>query len=289
MKKTVPFTKQIHFKTMIAEITNIEVTHDLEVKENNTIEGDILVDGSYKIHEASQIEEDFHYNLPFTIEVDDKYDIENAEIGVSDFYFEIINEEDLKVNVDLEIRNVEEKKKKELDIEEDISNITDDISLDEEVIRSHIETIPIETEEKIESLEVPSVDEIEKNLDLDDINNTDTNCDGDNNIINSDVNNFNNIDSFSNLSIASTKDDSLPLENKENLSMNNQNNSYSNIFDTISTDETYVTYYVYIMRESDTIEGILDKYKITKEDLSSYNDIDSIKVGSKVIIPCHNE
>ena len=55
MKKTVPFTKQIHFKTMIAEITNIEVTHNLEVKENNNIEGDILVDGLYKIHEASQI------------------------------------------------------------------------------------------------------------------------------------------------------------------------------------------------------------------------------------------
>lgn len=284
MKKTVPFTKQIHFKTMIAEITNIEVTHNLEVKENNTIEGDILVDGSYKIHEASQIEEEFHYQLPFTIEVDDKYDIENAEIGVSDFYFEIINEEDLKVNVDLEIRNVEEKTK-ELEVEEDpisVSKITDDISLEEEVVRNDDEKIPVEVDEKIESLEVPSVDEIEK--DLEDINNTDTNCDGDNN-------DLPNMNFFSNKIMESKEESSPLLENKEKVNMNpNANsNSYSNIFDTISTDETYVTYYVYIVRESDTIEEILDKYKVTKEDLSSYNDLDSIKVGSKIIIPCHNE
>lgn len=284
MKKTVPFTKQIHFKTMIAEITNIEVTHNLEVKENNTIEGDILVDGSYKMHEASQIEEEFHYQLPFTIEVDDKYDIENAEIGVSDFYFEIINEEDLKVNVDLEIRNVEEKTE-ELEVEEEsisVSKITDDISLEEEVVRNDDEKIPVEVDEKIESLEVPSVDEIEK--DLEDINNTDTNCDGDNN-------DLPNMNFFSNKIMKSKEESSPLLENKEKVNMNpNANsNSYSNIFDTISTDETYVTYYVYIVRESDTIEGILDKYKVTKEDLSSYNDLDSIKVGSKIIIPCHNE
>ena len=284
MKKTVPFTKQIHFKTMIAEITNIEVTHNLEVKENNTIEGDILVDGSYKIHEASQIEEEFHYQLPFTIEVDDKYDIENAEIGVSDFYFEIINEEDLKVNVDLEIRNVEEKTE-ELEVEEEpisISKITDDISLEEEVVRNDDEKIPVEVDEKIESLEVPSVDEIEK--DLEDINNTDTNCDGDNN-------DLTNINFFSDKIMESKEESSPLLENKEkvNINPNANSNSYSNIFDTISTDETYVTYYVYIVRESDTIEEILDKYKVTKEDLSSYNDIDSIKVGSKIIIPCHNE
>ena len=284
MKKTVPFTKQIHFKTMIAEITNIEVTHNLEVKEKNTIEGDILVDGSYKMHEASQIEEEFHYQLPFTIEVDDKYDIENAEIGVSDFYFEIINEEDLKVNVDLEIRNVEEKTE-ELEVEEDpisVSKITDDISLEEEVVRNDDEKIPVEVDEKIESLEVPSVDEIEK--DLEDINNTDTNCDGDNNALP-------NMNFFSNKIMESKEESSPLLENKEKVNMNpNANsNSYSNIFDTISTDETYVTYYVYIVRESDTIEEILDKYKVTKEDLSSYNDLDSIKVGSKIIIPCHNE
>lgn len=256
MKKTIPFTKQIHFKTMISEITDIEVTHNLEVKENNVIEGDILVDGTYKIHEASQIEEEFHHNLPFTIEVDDKYNIQDAQICISDFYFEIINEEDLKLNVELEIRNVLENEKKEASVEE--------------MIRNNEEKIPVEMEEKIESLEVPSVDEMETEIEA--INN-----------------NFSN-----NLAVAPNQllYEELLLEKEEANSINNEVsniNSYSNIFDTISSDETYVTYYVYIVRESDTVESILDKYKVTREDLSLYNDLENIKVGSKVIVPCHNE
>ena len=132
MKKIIPFTKTIKFKTMIAEITDIEAKHNLEVKEGNTIEGDILLDGKYKMHEASQIEEEFHYNLPFTIEVDNKYDISNCTITIDDFYFEIINEEDLKINIELEIGNVEEKPLPK-----------EDISLDEEDIRKTVEKIPI--------------------------------------------------------------------------------------------------------------------------------------------------
>ena len=131
MKKIIPFTKTIKFKTMIAEITDIETKHNLEV-EGNTIEGDILLDGKYKMHEASQIEEEFHYNLPFTIEVDNKYDISNCTITIDDFYFEIINEEDLKINIELEISNVLEKPLPK-----------EDISLDEEVIRKTVEKIPI--------------------------------------------------------------------------------------------------------------------------------------------------
>ena len=80
MKKVVPFTKTITFKTMIAEVTDIEVTHNLKLKDDNEISGDILVDGRYKMTDASQIEEEFHYKLPFVINIDDKYDLDNMEI-----------------------------------------------------------------------------------------------------------------------------------------------------------------------------------------------------------------
>ena len=84
-------------------------------------------------------------------------------------------------------------------------------------------------------------------------------------------------------------------ETKESQTENNSNKetttkpNYQSIFDTISSDETFVTYYVYIVREQDTLEYITDKYKVTKEDLSLYNDIENIKPGTKIIIPCHNE
>ena len=109
MKRTIPFTKTITFRTMIAEITDIEVSHTLELKENYEIEGDILVNGKYKMTDASQIEEEFNYKLPFMIELDSKYDTKNMEIVIGDFYFEIINEEDLKINVEIDINGLEEK------------------------------------------------------------------------------------------------------------------------------------------------------------------------------------
>ena len=64
----------------------------------------------------------------------------------------------------------------------------------------------------------------------------------------------------------------------------------SSIFNAIaSSDETFVTYHVYIVRENDTVGSIIEKYKTTRDDLVAYNDLENIKIGSKVIIPCQHE
>lgn len=51
------------------------------------------------------------------------------------------------------------------------------------------------------------------------------------------------------------------------------------------SEETFSTYSVYIVREEETIENIMTKFKVTKEDLENYNDISNISIGSKLIIP----
>lgn len=48
--------------------------------------------------------------------------------------------------------------------------------------------------------------------------------------------------------------------------------------------EAYMTYKVYIVREGDTIESILDKYSITLDNLSKYNVINELNIGDKLII-----
>ena len=63
----------------------------------------------------------------------------------------------------------------------------------------------------------------------------------------------------------------------------------SSIFSSMSTDETFSTYHVYIVRENDTLEQILDRYKVGKEEVGNYNDLSDIKVGSKLIIPCSSD
>lgn len=77
-------------------------------------------------------------------------------------------------------------------------------------------------------------------------------------------------------------------DNLDGIDININNVDALNIFNLNDQDETYLTYYVYIYQEDDTIESILDKYKVTKYDLMEYNDLDDIKIGSKLIIPSNN-
>ena len=58
------------------------------------------------------------------------------------------------------------------------------------------------------------------------------------------------------------------------------------LFDSFDdSSETYATYKVCIVKESDTIESILLKYGVSREMLEQYNDLSDIKIGDKLIIP----
>lgn len=57
------------------------------------------------------------------------------------------------------------------------------------------------------------------------------------------------------------------------------------LFSNLDSSESYVTYYVYIVKENDTLDKIINKYNVTKEQLEDYNDLSDIKMGDKIIIP----
>lgn len=60
----------------------------------------------------------------------------------------------------------------------------------------------------------------------------------------------------------------------------------TSIFNNFSDkDDKYVTYNIHIYREDDDLNKIMTKYKISKEELSNYNDLEKITIGSKIIIP----
>lgn len=68
--------------------------------------------------------------------------------------------------------------------------------------------------------------------------------------------------------------------------VNDDREEVTSIFDNFDDkDDKYVTYNVHIYRENDDINKILTEYKITKEELSNYNDLEKITIGSKLIIP----
>ena len=80
-------------------------------------------------------------------------------------------------------------------------------------------------------------------------------------------------------------DEVVEEETKESNDVEGLKNKITTIFNTDNSEEAYVTYNVFIVRNNDTIDTILDKYKITKEELEKYNDLSELKVGDKLLIP----
>ena len=227
MKKIIPFSKEILFKTKIEEITSIAIDNTLKL-DNNLVSGEFIINGTYKINNDSPQDEEFKYTIPVDISIDNKYNTDNCIISIDDFSYEIINEESLRVN---------------------ISVMLDDLDLKDDPI----ETIDIE----------------EREIGLDDKDVEEAS------IINNNSNNKTiNVDIDSNVNINSPKEETTLEE--ELLSNMDSNPEYS-------------IYRVYTMKEEDTIDSILDKYKVTKEILSDYNDLDNLKIGDKIIIPSIDE
>ena len=107
MKQIIPFKKEITFKTMISKITSISLEHTLSLQDNDTVAGDFIVSGSYKMTEASQIDEEFSYKVPIEIAIDSKYDTGNITLDIDDFIYEVLDEERLLLKIDLCIDNLE--------------------------------------------------------------------------------------------------------------------------------------------------------------------------------------
>ena len=197
MNKIIPFNKEIKFNESIGEITSILIDNNLKFIDSYTISGDLIIKGSHKI---GDIDDDFNYSIPTMVTIDDKYDTSKAKITVDDFYYEIINDDTLKIKIDL---------------------ILDNLSFKERMVE------PIKEEIDFEEIEVPEEEIVKEEQE---ITNTET-----------------------------------PI------------------------DKEYSIYRVYVVVEGDTLNNILEKYKITSEELSYYNDINNIKPGVKLIIPSVDE
>lgn len=210
MRKIIPFKKEIIFKTNLSEITSISLEHNLSKISDCEIEGDLIVSGEYKIADTSVDVEKFLYELPFSVNMDERYILDDIVIDIDDFYYEILNDKVLSINIDVSIDNLSEK-----EIELEPINIQKHDILEEITEENSIEDKLSEEERCIEEETIKSTI-------------------------------FDNMDNFS---------------------------------------ETYKSYRVYIVRDGDTLETILEKYEITKELVEEYNDLTEIKIGDKIIIP----
>lgn len=234
MKKIISFEKKIEFPSMIGEVTSISLEHDLEFIDETNIEGMLTVNGTYKLTEASMIEEPFSYELPTEIILTERLDTDSSKIEIDDFYYEIENDYNLICYIDIRVEGVEV------------------VDIEEQTITNEIETNPIELQEldlKIENIDIQST--------ANDIRE----CDGE---------------------LQNIKEE----ENNEEIMIDTKETTVTSIFENINeSEETYSTYSVYILREEETIQSLISKYKTTKEELEKYNDLTNLTIGTKIIIP----
>ena len=227
MKKIISFEKKLEFPSMVGEITSISLEHTLEFKSPTLIEGAFLFSGTYKLTEASCIDDNFNFKVPTEIMLTENIDLSTGKITVDDFFYEIENEENLVCHIDVLVEGVEE---------------------------VFIEEQPLEEVER-------QVEEIRE-------------CDGDEN---------------KEIEIPHREDEieeiKEEIEEIEELVPEEQS-LFSNLKD---DEDTFTTYSIYIIRQDETIQTVLEKYKITKEELEEYNDLSNIVEGSKVIIPVNDK
>lgn len=58
------------------------------------------------------------------------------------------------------------------------------------------------------------------------------------------------------------------------------------LFDSFEeSSETYATYKICIVKETDTIESIMMQYGVSRDTLEQYNDLSDLRIGDKIIIP----
>ena len=151
MRQTIPFKKDITFKTKIGELTAIALDNDLTLKGEDLITGNFYVSGTYKMLESSTLEEEYSYKIPCEIAISEEYDTYNADIDIDDFYYEIINDEVLRVNIVVVINNLERKEIEAPIFEEELEDI-EILDLEEEEKINIIEEMP-EINEKVEKEE----------------------------------------------------------------------------------------------------------------------------------------
>lgn len=230
MRQTIPFVKDISFNSKIAEITSISLEHNLKMENNDSVVGTFTISGKYKVNKISINEEEFKKDINFDITLDDKYDSSKVIIDIDDFYYELVNEEYLRVHIDVLIDNL----------------------------------LYIKKEEK------PFIQEIEKN-DLAELKTEER---------------ISNVNDLKDISFEEEKVNAIKQDN-DTIKKDDKESSITTNF--LNEKEQYITYKVHIIRENETVDTIIEKYNVSKEELEKYNSLDNVGLGTKIIVPISSE
>lgn len=248
MKNVIPYTKEIIFKSNIGEISSISLEHEEEVV-GNSIEGIFKVSGEYKTHEISVNKEDFSYDLPFNIELDENIDTNSLSVDIEDFNYSFASDV-LKVNIEFSITG--ERKKEETEDDKIEKNDADERSDSDERNEVVFDESILEKINEIENKEKEMKEEIKQ--------------------VKEDKN-------------EQQEQQKVEKEQKGQQTDQEEIKEVEEVEEKSIEEQEYITYHVHIIKEEETVESICKMYGTMENLVSEYNDLANIKTGDKLIIP----
>lgn len=102
MNITIPFSKDIPFKSKIAEICSISLEEDVSINEKELL-GDFIISGDYKNLDINVDTMPFNFVVPFSVELEKDVDLNTLKYEIYDFKYDVINEDSLKVLISFHV------------------------------------------------------------------------------------------------------------------------------------------------------------------------------------------
>ncbi len=260
MKENLKIEKELLFKNNIKDITSISLDNDYKINKQQ-ITGNFIINGEYKIHEISINKEKFNFKIPYSYEINNDIDTSTVKVDITNFTYDYKKDE-LLVNIEYKITGDRK----------DVLLFDDEESLDDFLKRNEVEVIS------------DRIDNIKKEIDK--VNNNELKKENDDE----------KEDKNEKIEIKESTSDEINKEEKDletkkdeirvNADTENETVTEKDIINNINNvQDKFITYKVYKLKETDTLESIVMKYHTTIDELKEYNDLSNIKINDKIIIP----
>lgn len=277
MKEKFEIEKELKFNSNIAEVTSISLEEKHDFKDG-VLKGYFIVSGEYKIHQISLNKEKFNFKIPFELPIKNDVDENTLEVEVSNFIYDA-DTDSLFVTINYEVSGDRK----------DILLFDDEENLEEFLKSREVEIIMGDT--------IDAIDDTLLNVEVDDkeinevLNNAEAEIvDKKEEIIEMymDCNDREKKEEVSEEvfdNIKENDDECFEFKDERNVEK-----AKADLLESVSlSDENYITYKIHIVKSDDTIDAILSKYNMSLEELKEYNEISTLQLGDKLIIPIINE
>ncbi len=246
MNCIIPYTKEIPFNSKIKEITSISLEHEMNINAGEIL-GNFIVSGEYKAHELSVNKESFEYVLPFSIDLTERIIEDTINFNITDFTYEILNDNTLKVIIEFSVVGEEKEEEEELEEREEV------FQTPEELVDDDIIELTEEREEIPDSIEEEDIEIVQETPEVIEVK-----------------------------EIIEEKEEKKEIMEEPEREMAN----IEMVNDTINkATDTYKTYHIHVIKDNETVDSICQMYKSSKETIMEYNDLNDIAPGDKLIIP----